>query len=131
MWWGGFSEQKLLVQQITTTSLNPHVVGRFFRVPIAGFSACAFSVLIPMWWGGFSEYSNYRILEGCEMVLIPMWWGGFSELRRFWKPCKAYSVLIPMWWGGFSEAINAAVIVIGSVLIPMWWGGFSERNRHI
>ena len=32
-----------------------------------------------MWWGGFSEYSNYRILEGCEMVLIPMWWGGFSE----------------------------------------------------
>ena len=93
----------------------------------AGSYTFNLGVLIPMWWGGFSEYSNYRILEGCEMVLIPMWWGGFSELRRFWKPCKAYSVLIPMWWGGFSEAINAAVIVIGSVLIPMWWGGFSEK----
>ena len=31
MWWGGFSEQVMNWQKMQRTSLNPHVVGRFFR----------------------------------------------------------------------------------------------------
>ena len=33
MWWGGFSEAKEFADNMKTkASLNPHVVGRFFRV---------------------------------------------------------------------------------------------------
>ena len=60
-------------------SLNPHVVGRFFR----GISWFVFrltnNVLIPMWWGGFSEDAHTGTIEFELQVLIPMWWGGFSE----------------------------------------------------
>ena len=31
MWWGGFSELLLAAQFMPLKSLNPHVVGRFFR----------------------------------------------------------------------------------------------------
>ena len=58
-------------------SLNPHVVGRFFREIQLSYSFRT-NVLIPMWWGGFSESVNRRICFNLE-VLIPMWWGGFSE----------------------------------------------------
>ena len=59
--------------------LNPHVVGRFFRESLDELNAIINDVLIPMWWGGFSEPARlYRLGNGME-VLIPMWWGGFSE----------------------------------------------------
>ena len=35
--------------------LNPHVVGRFFRVFYSMLAQGQREVLIPMWWGGFSE----------------------------------------------------------------------------
>ena len=36
--------------------LNPHVVGRFFRVSVGTLKPTKMvTVLIPMWWGGFSE----------------------------------------------------------------------------
>ena len=31
MWWGGFSEDKQAINLVASLSLNPHVVGRFFR----------------------------------------------------------------------------------------------------
>ena len=31
MWWGGFSEKLLALKSKKKRSLNPHVVGRFFR----------------------------------------------------------------------------------------------------
>ena len=31
MWWGGFSEESRLQLILSCQSLNPHVVGRFFR----------------------------------------------------------------------------------------------------
>ena len=55
MWWGGFSEPTLSLLSSTFGSLNPHVVGRFFRVVAAGAVVVGAIVLIPMWWGGFSE----------------------------------------------------------------------------
>ena len=36
-------------------SLNPHVVGKFFRAETIRFSLKLAEVLIPMWWGSFSE----------------------------------------------------------------------------
>ena len=54
MWWGGFSERCAEEGKGVEVSLNPHVVGRFFRGEI--FTSKKFlRVLIPMWWGGFSE----------------------------------------------------------------------------
>ena len=37
-------------------SLNPHVVGRFFRDLKTNELEPDTRVLIPMWWGGFSEF---------------------------------------------------------------------------
>ena len=79
MWWGGFSELNAVINGALQGSLNPHVVGRFFRVTGLEGTLYAQEVLIPMWWGGFSErmaFERYFIASG---VLIPMWWGGFSE----------------------------------------------------
>ena len=82
MWWGGFSEEVTLNQfEELWYSLNPHVVGRFFRESLDELNAIINDVLIPMWWGGFSEPARlYRLGNGME-VLIPMWWGGFSETQ--------------------------------------------------
>ena len=35
MWWGGFSEFKGFEAVFEILSLNPHVVGRFFREPVS------------------------------------------------------------------------------------------------
>ena len=61
-------------------SLNPHVVGRFFRALNVTKEIFEQWVLIPMWWGGFSE-STWNLPKKQSAVLIPMWWGGFSEPR--------------------------------------------------
>ena len=42
------------MQYMKDLRLNPHVVGRFFRVYLLSFYFVLL-VLIPMWWGGFSE----------------------------------------------------------------------------
>ena len=42
--------------------LNPHVVGRFFRVSDVIFGIPTAYVLIPMWWGGFSEATQNVLL---------------------------------------------------------------------
>ena len=55
MWWGGFSEKASNFKKQKETGLNPHVVGRFFRVCLIVEYPLYFGVLIPMWWGGFSE----------------------------------------------------------------------------
>ena len=34
MWWGGFSEYTRNSATENMNRLNPHVVGRFFRVPV-------------------------------------------------------------------------------------------------
>ena len=78
MWWGGFSETYSAGVWFGVLSLNPHVVGRFFRVKDLGEELIQI-VLIPMWWGGFSERQGRRKTT-YHRVLIPMWWGGFSEL---------------------------------------------------
>ena len=56
MWWGGFSEERLRKEEYSSTCLNPHVVGRFFRETFGVvYAKNLHEVLIPMWWGGFSE----------------------------------------------------------------------------
>ena len=84
--------------------LNPHVVGRFFRVYTTWKYSIYRYVLIPMWWGGFSEDDLSEGLIGGK-VLIPMWWGGFSEAVVVVFTFNGINVLIPMWWGGFSERL--------------------------
>ena len=64
------------------SSLNPHVVGRFFRAVFGGGLGTGTYVLIPMWWGGFSESDVGQAIMIAYAVLIPMWWGGFSEKKR-------------------------------------------------
>ena len=36
MWWGGFSETRVYVEDGRKVGLNPHVVGRFFRAQDPG-----------------------------------------------------------------------------------------------
>ena len=55
MWWGGFSEKLQKSKNLKSLSLNPHVVGRFFRGVDIISPMLKSKVLIPMWWGGFSE----------------------------------------------------------------------------
>ena len=55
MWWGGFSEIGCKLHSMHWMGLNPHVVGRFFRVKAIWDKGGSRDVLIPMWWGGFSE----------------------------------------------------------------------------
>ena len=55
MWWGGFSEMRVMMNNLNQKGLNPHVVGRFFRDPEFIAQQRGIRVLIPMWWGGFSE----------------------------------------------------------------------------
>ena len=57
MWWGGFSEHIDWQDVWDDECLNPHVVGRFFRVRQIEDLA-DHCVLIPMWWGGFSEIQS-------------------------------------------------------------------------
>ena len=78
MWWGGFSELAEGRNYAINRSLNPHVVGRFFRDTDGAEFAETMCVLIPMWWGGFSEPKDLPCWIAYH-VLIPMWWGGFSE----------------------------------------------------
>ena len=35
MWWGGFSEITIAETEVSVLGLNPHVVGRFFRVKLS------------------------------------------------------------------------------------------------
>ena len=44
-----------MLTSVVWKSLNPHVVGRFFRVVKLDKLYPYEQVLIPMWWGGFSE----------------------------------------------------------------------------
>ena len=64
-------------------SLNPHVVGRFFR----GISWFVFrltnNVLIPMWWGGFSESGKAEHRSLCT-GLNPHVVGRFFRGRTYW-----------------------------------------------
>ena len=103
MWWGGFSEEAWSYNGETYVSLNPHVVGRFFREWVILRRWSVIGVLIPMWWGGFSERKGLDYYVTFDYVLIPMWWGGFSEAIKV-KYLRDICVLIPMWWGGFSES---------------------------
>ena len=98
MWWGGFSEVWEHAPE-GTLGLNPHVVGRFFRVNGDTGWVEITKVLIPMWWGGFSETEWVRSLLLIE-VLIPMWWGGFSEWRFVWW-CMCCGCLNPHVVGRF------------------------------
>ena len=52
---GRFFRGGVLTEYSSCTGLNPHVVGRFFRVKNVLVYEDAGWVLIPMWWGGFSE----------------------------------------------------------------------------
>ena len=67
------------MNRLLPLSLNPHVVGRFFRVETNLKERQKAEVLIPMWWGGFSEGFFSKQVRKSTKVLIPMWWGGFSE----------------------------------------------------
>ena len=58
MWWGGFSEHLNRLKWVLYASLNPHVVGRVFRVSNEIRCGHRRIVLIPMWWGGFSEFQT-------------------------------------------------------------------------
>ena len=61
MWWGGFSERKEIITSAEAFfGLNPHVVGRFFRVEARKATKQDRMVLIPMWWGGFSELKTRK-----------------------------------------------------------------------
>ena len=50
--------------------LNPHVVGRFFRAQMRGTYLTRTYVLIPMWWGGFSEVVSSSLSKS-QMRLNP------------------------------------------------------------
>ena len=101
---GEVFQRRMLSALQTHSSLNPHVVGRFFREVQYEAEVDAY-VLIPMWWGGFSEMLMRSILLYRKSVLIPMWWGGFSEAIEQWEK-TASKCLNPHVVGRFFRARN-------------------------
>ena len=81
MWWGGFSEFVAEAGKELEQSLNPHVVGRFFRAVLNKVLPKAYGGLNPHVVGRFFRVNLVASLKLSEEVLIPMWWGGFSEMR--------------------------------------------------
>ena len=79
MWWGGFSELVWVSTWQAVVSLNPHVVGRFFRASYIAEIIIKMMVLIPMWWGGFSETPS-SIMKRASTSLNPHVVGRFFRV---------------------------------------------------